>query len=82
MARGGHTLETAPSGSIPEFTYVGGPVPSLVTGHGQVFHLGGRKSMAHDELAQGMASTGHILLGNHKVVHTNRSTLITSFYPI
>jgi hypothetical protein len=26
--------------------------------------------MAHDGLTQGMASTGHILLGNHAVNHT------------
>ena len=37
--------------------------------------------MAHDELTQGMASTGHILLGNHKVIHTNGSAPITGFYP-
>ena len=38
--------------------------------------------MAHDKLTQGMASTGHILLGNHEVIHTNGSTPITSFYPV
>jgi hypothetical protein len=38
--------------------------------------------MAHDELTQGMALTGHILLGNHEVIHTNGSVPITSFYPI
>jgi hypothetical protein len=37
--------------------------------------------MAHDELTQGIASTGHILLGNHKVIHTNGSTPIASFHP-
>jgi len=47
---GGHTLGIALSGSIPEFTYIGGPVPSLVTSHGQVLHLGGRKPTARDEL--------------------------------
>jgi hypothetical protein len=26
--------------------------------------------MVHDKLARGMASTGHILLGNHAVNHT------------
>ena len=30
--------------------------------------------MAHDELARGMASTGHILLGNHVVNHTKGLT--------
>ena len=38
--------------------------------------------MAHDELTQRMASTGHILLGSHEVIHTNRSAPITSFCPI
>ena len=38
--------------------------------------------MARDELAQGMSSTDHILLGNHEVIHTNGSVPITSFYPI
>ena len=82
VARGGHTLGTAPDGSIPRFTYVGGSVPSLVTGHGQVFHLGNRRSVAHDELAQRMASTDHIPLGNHEVIHTNGLAPITSFYPV
>ena len=34
--------------------------------------------MARDKLTQGMASIGHILLGNHEVIHTNGSVLITS----
>ena len=38
--------------------------------------------MAHDKFTQRMASTSHILLGNHKVIHTNRSAPITSFCPI
>jgi hypothetical protein len=38
--------------------------------------------MAHDELTQGMASTGHIFLENHEVIHTNGSAPITSFCPI
>jgi hypothetical protein len=29
--------------------------------------------MAHNKLARGMASTGHILLGNHAVNHTKGS---------
>ena len=51
MARGGHTLGTTPGGSILEFTYIGGLVPSLVTSHCQVLHPGGRKSMARVKLA-------------------------------
>jgi hypothetical protein len=38
--------------------------------------------MAHDELTLGMASTDHILLGNHDVIHTNGSAPTTSFYPV
>ena len=38
--------------------------------------------MARDELTQGMASTGQILLGNHEVIQTNGSTPIASFHPI
>jgi hypothetical protein len=38
--------------------------------------------MAHDELTLGMASTSHILLGNHDVIHTNGSAPTTSFYPV
>ena len=37
---GGHTLRTALGGSILEFTYPEGPVPSLITGHGQDFRIG------------------------------------------
>ena len=33
MAYGGRTLRTAYGGYILEFTYVGGPGPSLTTGH-------------------------------------------------
>jgi hypothetical protein len=39
-------------------------------------------TVAQGELSQGMASTGHILLGNHRVIHANGSTPITSFYAI
>jgi hypothetical protein len=39
------TLTTINSGSILEFTYIGGPVPSLATAHGQVFHLGSQRPM-------------------------------------
>jgi hypothetical protein len=45
-------------------------------------YTGGRRPMAHDELTLGMASTGHILLGNHDVIHTNGSAPTTSFYPV
>jgi hypothetical protein len=38
-AYGGRTLETSHGGCILEFTYVGGLGPSLITGHGQAFHL-------------------------------------------
>ena len=82
VAHSGHTLGTAPSRSIPEFTYIGGPIPSLITSHGQILHQGGQKPMAHDDLTQGMASTSHILLGNHEVIHTNGLAPITSFYTI
>jgi len=81
VARSGHTLGTTPDGSILGFTYIWGPVPSLVTSHGQVLHPRGRKSMARVELTQGMASTGHILLGNHEVIRTSGSAPITNFYP-
>ena len=37
---GGHTLGTAHGGCIPEFTYVGGLIPSLITHQGQDFQLG------------------------------------------
>ena len=81
MVYGGRTLGTTLSGSIPKSTYIGGTVPSLITNHGQVFSLGSQKSMAQKELTQGMASSGHILLGNHEVIRTNGSTPITSSYP-
>jgi hypothetical protein len=68
------TLKTAYDGSILEFTYLDRPVPSLTASHGQASHSGNQRSMARNELAQGMASTGHILLGNHVVNHTKGST--------
>jgi hypothetical protein len=77
-----NTLGTSLSYSILEFTYIGGPIPSLVTSHGQVFHPGSQRSMAHGVLTDGMASTGHILLGNHEIIHTNGPTPINNFYPI
>ena len=50
VAHGGHTLRTSPGGSVPKFTYIGGPVPCLITSYGQVLHPGGRRSMTRDEL--------------------------------
>ena len=73
---GGHTFRTILSDSILEFTYIGRLEPSLITDHGQVFHLGSQKTMAHDKL------TSDILLGNHKVIRTNGSVPISSFHPI
>jgi hypothetical protein len=70
MAYGGHTPRNALGDYIPYFTYLEGLVPSLVTNHGQVSHLSKQRTMAHDELARGMASTSHNLLGNHMVNHT------------
>jgi hypothetical protein len=81
-AYGKHTLETALSGSILEFTYVGAPIPSFTMGRGQILRPGGHRPMAQGELAQGMALTGHIRLGNHETIHTNGSTPITGLYPI
>ena len=78
---GGCNLEIDLHGTIPKFTYIGGPIPSPITSHGKAFHLGSQRPIAHGELTQGMAPTGHILLGNHKVIHTNGTTPITSFYP-
>jgi hypothetical protein len=33
-------------------------------------------------LTEGIASTGHILLENHEIIHTNGPTPISNFYPI
>ena len=82
MVYGRHTLRTTLGGSILEFTYIGGPAPSLATNHGQFFNQGSQMLVAQGKLAQGMASTSHILLGNRKVIRANGSTPITSFYPI
>ena len=40
LVYGGHTIGTALCGSFLEFTYIGGLVPSIITGHGQVFYPG------------------------------------------
>jgi hypothetical protein len=70
---GGHTARTALRGYIPEHTYLEGPVPLLIAHSGQASRPRDQRTMAHDELARGMASTGHILLGNHVVNHTKGS---------
>ena len=63
VAHSEHTLGTASGGSILEFTYPEGPVPSHITGRGQVSRPGNQRSTARNELTRGMASTSHILLG-------------------
>jgi hypothetical protein len=50
VVHGGHTLRTALGGNILEFTYIGGTVPSLITSHGQIFHLGSQSPTAHGKL--------------------------------
>ena len=70
MVHNGHTPRTTLRGSILESTYPERLVPSLVASCVQVSHPRNQRTMAHDKLAQGMASTGHILLGNHVVNHT------------
>ena len=82
VARSEHTLRTALCGSIPEFTNIGGPVPSLITVHGQVFHSGNQRPMAHGELTHGMVLGGHIILGNHEIVRADGLMPITGLYPI
>jgi hypothetical protein len=69
VAHGGHTPKTALGGYIPECTYPERPVPSLVISYGQASRPRNQRTMAHDELARGMAMTSHILLGNHTVNH-------------
>ena len=69
IARSGLTLGTTFDGSILEFTYPEGPVPSLIAGHSQVSHLGNQRSTARNKLTWGMASYGHIPLRNHAVDH-------------
>jgi hypothetical protein len=73
VAHSRHTLETISDGSILEFTYPKGPVSSLTADRGQTSYLGSQRTMAHNELAQGMASTDHIILGNHAVNRTKGS---------
>jgi hypothetical protein len=59
-AYGGRTLRTTHRGCILELTYVGGPGPSLITGHGQAFHLERKMATARGDLTQGLARGGHI----------------------
>ena len=79
MIHGGHTLGIPHGGCIPEFTYVGKLVPSLITGHGQHFYPGSLWPVAHGELTQGMVRDGHILLGNHEIAQTNGSMHIIGY---
>jgi hypothetical protein len=78
-AHGGHTLRTALRGCILEFTYLEGLAPSIITGRGHVSCPGNQRSMARNELTRGMASTGHILLGNHTVNHTKGPVPMSAF---
>jgi hypothetical protein len=72
-------LSKLPTGGCnPEFTYIGGLGPSLITSHGQTLHLGSLRAMAHGDLARGMTHDGHILLENHEIARTGRATPDTS----
>jgi hypothetical protein len=82
VTRGGHIPGTILGGCIPEFTYVGGLIPSPITGQGQNFHPGRQRPATHGKLTRGMARGGHILLGNHEIAHTNGSTPIVGSYPV
>jgi hypothetical protein len=73
VAHDEYTPRTTLGSCIPEFTYPEGPIPLLVASHGQVSHPRNQRTMAHDELARGMATNGHILLGNHMINHTKGS---------
>ena len=73
------TLGTTLWGYILEFTYPVGPVPSLIIDRGQVSPSRNQRSTARNEFTLGMASTGHILLGNHAVNHTKGPTLASAF---
>ena len=37
---------------------------------------------SHGELTHGMALGGHILLGNHEIIHADELTPVTCLYPI
>jgi hypothetical protein len=79
MAYGGCILETVQWGCIPEFTYAGGLGPSLITGHGQNFHPGSLRSVAHGRLARGMARSGRNPLGNSEIARTNGSMPVVGY---
>ena len=51
VAHSGHTLRTASDGSILEFTYPEGPVPSLTIGRGQASRSGNQRSTARNKLS-------------------------------
>jgi hypothetical protein len=38
--------------------------------------------VAHDDLTQGMAHGGHVLLGNHEIARTSETTPVTGSYLI
>ena len=82
MTHGGHTLGTPHEDCIPEFTYVRGLEPSLITGHGQDFHPGSLRIVAHGKLARGMARDGRNPLGNCEIDRTNGSMPILGYYPV
>jgi hypothetical protein len=82
MAYGGCILETVQWGCIPEFTYAGGLGPSLITGHGQNFHPGSLRSVAHGRLARGMARGGRNPLGNREIAQTKGSMPVIGYCPI
>ena len=80
VTHGGHTLGTPHEDCIPKFTYVGGLAPSLITSHGQDFHLGSLRPVAHGELAQKMAHGSRIFLRNHEISRNNGSMPTIGFY--
>ena len=79
MAHSGHTLGTPLGGCIPEFTYPEGLVSSLINGRGQVSRPGNQRSTARNKLTRGMASSGHIPLGNHVVDHLRGPASTSTF---
>ena len=48
--RSEHTLKTTSEGSILEFTYPEGPIPSPTSGRDQASCLGNQRSMARNQL--------------------------------
>ena len=50
VSRHRHTLRTAPGGCILEFTYMGGPTPSLATDRSQDFHPESQRHVAQRAL--------------------------------